>query len=128
MQKTMKRQILLAAVTSCVAVSSSPAYALPFAPNVKSFTSYLNSLSWDDGKERIFSGLRKCEHVELPSMGLEAYDCDYAYVKIKDPIRGTIFCEITAGYGDNNAVYYNSGFGGDNPITKFSNPGPCKRM
>ena len=82
------------------------AFALPFAPTAEGFTAQLNSIEWDDGKRRVFSGLRGCKYEEFDGQLLfQSYYCRYGYVKISDPVRGTIFCEIQKRNGPQAITY-----------------------
>ena len=98
----------------------------PFKLRPDSFENYLNSLSWEDGIRRRFSGLRVCE-AKGPRLGDAKfiYGCKYAYVSINDPIRGNIFCQVSVptGYGSslNYAVRY------DEIEIETGDIGPCRR-
>ena len=79
---------LLASIVASACLTAGDALALPFQPNSTSFANYLNSMKWQDGKTRVFSDLGECV-----ARG-NAYECRYGYVKISDPVRGKIFCEL----------------------------------
>lgn len=59
--------------------------------NTKFIANNVNSLEWPDGKRRVFSGLRQCYQIRKAP---DWYGCEYAYMKIMDPVRGTLFCEL----------------------------------
>jgi len=107
----------------CTLFAATPAVAMPFSPNPSSFASYLSRIDWDDGKPRKFSGLRGCRKAIF--WGDTWYECKYGYVRIDDPVRGSIYCEIQeqkqhTGY----AVSWNSG---DNRVS-HGNTYPCRRL
>jgi len=89
------------------------AFALPFQPNAASFTKYLNSQTWKDGKTRRFQNLSSCEEKRRTDGSKEWgdltyktwYRCNVGYVTITSPM-GRVFCELT----DFNryAVYYHN--------------------
>jgi hypothetical protein len=107
----------------CSSLVSAPAFAMPFAPNPSSFASYLSRINWDDGKPRKFSGLRGCRKANF--FGDTWYECEYGYVRIDDPVRGSIFCEIQKqDQYENYAVSWNSG---DDRVTHGS-PYPCRKL
>jgi len=79
----------------------SSVYAFPFKSNASAFEKYLNSLTWDDGKKRVFYQLRKCEFLGLQkSFGTEPptvddfAKCAYGYMMIFSPL-GKKTCELS---------------------------------
>jgi len=84
------------------AFAASPSLALPFKTTPGGFTNYLNSLSWEDGKRRVFSGLSGCN---AEGWDPPRYGCRNAYVTISDPVRGKIFCEIETVWSDWSVMY-----------------------
>ena len=85
----MNAKWLLSAAAFAVSFPAA-ALALPFSPTPQGFTTYLNNTGWNDGKSRQFSGLRDC----YQSPGYDRYSCKYGYVKITDPVRGSVLCEL----------------------------------
>ena len=127
----MRRKVLsfIVAAASLSGIGS-PAYALPFQPNAASFTKYINSLDWEDGKKRTFSGLRGCEYSDFTGtmLGLQFYKCRHGYVKIQDPVRGGIFCELQPIHSPLDGIVIHSSFGGSSgPSVKFGNTYPCRK-
>jgi hypothetical protein len=115
MSSKISKILLLFAVS---VISAAPAVALPFKTTPSSFTSYLNSLSWKDGKRRVFSGIGNCKTIEEDWM----YACQIAYVTIFDPVRGKLFCEVGYAFGDYR-ISYNAGSG-----LRVGNAYPCRSM
>jgi len=111
---------LLASLVSSTCLFVGSALALPFADSPSGFASFLNQLKWDDGKKRIFSNLSGCELINF-NTSYEQYKCKFGYVAIKDPIRGSLFCEIQQNkYG--YAASYIKGMGfSHGPL------GPCRK-
>lgn len=77
------------------------ALAFPFSPTPEGFAAHLSSVNWNDGKPRVFSGLRDCYHSET------IYRCKYGYVKVSDPVRGSILCEIQQNDFQSAVAYLN---------------------
>ena len=108
--------------TICTLLAATPAVAMPFSPNPSSFASYLSRIDWDDGKLRKFSGLRDCRKSTFA--GDTWYTCKYGYVRIDDPVRGSIFCEIQKKQDTGYVVSWNS----VNKRVSHGNTYPCKRL
>lgn len=107
----------------CTLFAATPAVAMPFSPNPSSFASYLGRIDWDDGKTRKFSGLRGCSKSFLGETTF--YSCKYGYVRIDDPVRGSIYCEIQKlKYSTVNAVTWNS----KGNRVSHGNPYPCRNL
>ena len=76
--------------------------AYPFKRNPKSFSEYLNKLTWRDGKRRSFQDLGGCESEYYDTI----YTCAYGYLKISDPVNGKRLCELLPELGE--VVRYNA--------------------
>ena len=98
----MKSVCFVKVISGClIAVGTivPPALSFPFAPTSDGLAAFLNSRKWEDGKKRTFSGLRKCE-----KWSSYWYGCRYGYIRIVDPVRGVLFCELRPDPYGGNAV------------------------
>lgn len=117
---TEMRRIALPVAIFVSVISSGYAIAFPFRPNPQDFQQYLNSRGgWNDGKKRTFSGLRNC--VDIPEVDM--YSCNNGYIKIEDPVKGTIFCELQRVNNIGSAVVFYLEGG-----VKHGSPFPCKNI
>ena len=121
----MKRKIV-AALAVVSPLIPTAAFALPFSATPEGFAAYLSALDWDDGKTRKFSGLRGCRKGILFGNTGFYYNCEYGYVRIDDPVRGSIFCEIQKidRYYKDYAVTWDS----INKIVNQGSPYPCRKL
>lgn len=116
----MKRSLIFASfliVGSLAGGLSARSQSFPFSPNSKSYTQYLNSLQWRDGKVRKFFGLVGCEDWTGDYTPLR-FGCRKGYVKITDPL-GSRSCEISKGTPVNDATAIASEYDGDNWYTFY---------
>ena len=82
--------------------SFSSAFALPFKSNASAFEKYINSLTWTDGKKRVFSQLRSCDFRGIkPGSRFDIAFCDGGYMMTSSPL-GNQTCEL----GGVNALRY----------------------
>lgn len=99
------RSKIIAAIVAVASLSPAAGLALPFSPTPQGLAAHLNGVNWNDGKPRVFSGLRDCYY----NAGAGIYGCYYGYVKVTDPVRGSVLCEIQKRDGSGWAVTYLDG-------------------
>lgn len=82
--------------------SFSSAFALPFKSNASAFEKYINSVTWSDGKKRVFSQLRRCDFQGIePGSRFDIASCGSGYMMTSSPL-GNQICEL----GGVNALKY----------------------
>ena len=75
--------------------SCSSAFALPFKSNASAFEKYANSVTWSDGKKRVFSQLNRCTFKQgfEPGNQYDSARCDGGYMMTSSPL-GNQTCEL----------------------------------